>query len=197
MNKKMLGFTIGVILFGIVMAGATFAYLVSEVNLIGRLATANKFKVDVETTGDIDGPITLGVSKEEGLSSRVKIKMNSASVLSKASIYFQITDMSTNALNSGGYWNKALIWEIYGNDSNGVWGLLDTGNFMECSTTGNKRCVNGDKLYMIKDLQLTYQFQEFDVYVWLDGNIADNGVKNAYIKATVSAETEEFSASLD
>ena len=77
MSKKMVGFMIGVILFGIVMAGATFAYLVSEVNIIGGLATANKFKVDVETTGAIDGPITLGVSKEEGLSSRVKIRMNS------------------------------------------------------------------------------------------------------------------------
>lgn len=199
MSKKMLGFMIGVILFGIVMAGATFAFLSADVNLIGGLATANKFQVIYDETKvrEIDGPITLGVSKEEGLLGQVGVSMASTSVLSKANLYFDVTNMSTNTLESGGYWNQALIWELYARDANNNLELLDTGNFMECSPTGNKRCVNGDKLYLLKNFQLTYDFQYFDVYVWLDGNIADNGVKGAYFKGTISIETEEFSASLD
>lgn len=199
MSKKMLGFLIGVILFGILMAGATFAFLSADVNLINGLATANKFQViyDEEKVREIDGPITLGVSKEEGLLGQVGVSMASTSVLSKANLYFDVTNMSTNTLESGGYWNQALIWELYARDANNNLELLDTGNFMECSTTGNKRCVNGDKLYLLKNFQLTYDFQYFDVYVWLDGNIADNGVKGAYFKGTISIETEEFSASLD
>ena len=82
-------------------------------------------------------------------------------------------------------------------DANNNLVQLDTGNFLQCSTTGQKTCVNGDKLYILNNLQLTYEYQYFDVYVWLDGNIADNGADGAYIKATVSAETEEFSADLD
>jgi len=193
----MLGFLIGVILFGILMAGATFAFMTSEARENVNFASANRFKVDVDTTGAIEGPITFAVNKESGLSSRVKIRMNSESVLSKANLYFQITNISNNKLSDGSYWNKALRWELYGKNESGVWGQLDNGTFMECSTTGQKRCVNGDKLYMLTNLQLTYEFQEFDVYVWLDGNVADNGVRDAYIKATVSAETEEFSADLD
>lgn len=199
MSKKTLGFIIGIILFGIMMAGATFAFLLSEASSDNKqLAGANKFGVDVTTTNAIEGTITLGISKDEGLSTRVGIKMNSASVLSKANLYFNITDISNNLLNDNTTsWKKALIWELYGYDSNNNLVQLDTGNFLQCSTTGQKTCVNGDKLYMLNNLQLTYEYQYFDVYVWLDGNIADNGAKDAYIKATVSAETEEFSADLD
>lgn len=215
MSKKMLGFLIGVILFGITMAGATFAFFTSAARTgNNQLAGANEFSVDVYTTNAIEGPITLGISKEAGLSSQVQIKMDNSSVLSKANLYFNITDIANNMLSDNTTsWKKALMWELYSGVCQEIpdgeeettdteqeitdLELIDTGNFLECSETGQKTCVNGDKLYMYKDFQLTYDMQCFNVYVWLDGNIADNGVEGAYIKATVSAETEEFSADLN
>lgn len=196
----MIGFLIGVILFGFTIAGATFAYFVSEAETGSKtLAEANKFKViiDEDKNVEIDGALTLGVSKEEGLMGQIGVSMESTSVLSKGNLYFDIIDMSTNKLLDNTYWNRALKWELYGKNSQGVYSQLDSGDFMECSTTKTKRCVNGDKLYILNDFQLTYEFQYFDVYVWLDGNIADNGVKDAKIKATISVETEDFSADLD
>jgi len=197
-NKK-LYIMMGIILVISVIAGGTLAYFTSSTNTPNNDVNlgSNRFLVDVTSTGPIDGALTLTTSKAEGLMTNVSVKMNEKSVLSKGNLYITINDITNNMINNNKTsWKKALIWELYGYNEQNEAELIDTGNFLECSTNGQKTCVNGDKLYMYKDFQLTYDYQSFDVYVWLDGNIADNGVEGAYLRASISAETEEFSADL-
>jgi len=190
---------VGIIIFVAMIIGGTTAFYVAVARTDNNsiLLGSNKFAVVMDSDGPIDGALPLAIGKEDGLWTTVRLKMASDSVLSKANLYINIEDISNNMINNGRVsWKKALIWELYGHDESNNQVLIDTGNFLECSDTGAKTCVNGDKLYMFKDFQLTYEYQNFTVYVWLDGNIADNGVEDAYVKATVSAETEEFSADL-
>lgn len=198
MNKKMY-IMMGLILLIGVSIGGTLSFFTASTNTTRNDASmgSNRFMVDVTSTGPIDGTLTLATSKAAGLSTSVSVKMNPTSVLSKGNLYITINDITNNKINNNTIsWKKALIWELYGLDNNDQETFISTGNFMQCSDTGTKTCVNGDKLYMHKDFQLTYDYQSFVVYVWLDGNIADNGVEGAYVRASISAETENFSADL-
>lgn len=194
----MLGIVLFAVAFLATIAGSTLAFIVSEASGTGRInLSSNKFSVVFNTEGPINGNLTLGTSKEEGLTTGVSLKMADDSVLAKASLYINVDNISNNKIiNNTTSWKKALIWELYGYDENDNQELISTGNFLQCSTTGQKECSNGDKLYMYKNFQLTHEYVYFDVYVWLDGNLADNGAKGATLSSTVSAETEDFTAEL-
>ncbi len=199
MGKKIVSLLIVIVISALSIVAGTLAFFTastnSSKNTIGM--NSNKFAVVFTSTGPIDGTLTLGTSKLEGLSTNVSLKMDDESVLSKANLFINVDDITDNKINNNrDSWKKALIWELYGYDSDNNQVLIDTGNFIQCGETGNKECKDGDELYMYRDFQLTYEYVNFEVYVWLDGNIADNGAKDAYVKASISAKTEDFSADL-
>ncbi len=197
MKKMTLYLIIVLVLVGILSAGGSYAYFRAVTNSTVNADTAEAYEFEVIYSGGeiIQGDLNMSLDKTGGSNSTVTIRMGEDSALPKASLYIDITDISNNTLMDNSPWQKALKWEVIGT-KNGSTVYTDSGNFMECSLSGNVTCTNNQKLYIVKNYQLDYVDTEFTVWIWLDAEIADNGAVDAYIKALIAATTEQYTGQI-
>lgn len=197
MKKNTIYLIIGIVFGTLLITGGTFAYFSAVANSKRNSVTAKSYKYDVIYSGGqiMQGNLDLALDRSGGYDTTVNIRMGEGSALPKASLYLDVYEISDNLLLDNSPWQKALKWEIEG-FKDGEMIYSKSGDFRECSTSFNKVCANGDKLYFITDYQLSYTDTIFHIYVWLDANIADNGVIGTHVRGYVAATTEEFSADL-
>lgn len=198
-TKMTIYIIVGVVFLVLLVSGGTYAYfsvlVSSNTNAIN--IDSKKFTVITEGGTDIDGALSLTTSKDGGLSSTVKIRMEEGSVLPMANVFLDISSITNNVLGNGEPWQKTLKWEIYAYDSGNNLVDSNTGNFLECSSSGNVKCENGGKLYLLREQQLAYTDTTYVVYIWLDAAIADNGVINASLKGSIGTETEQYTGKVN
>lgn len=200
MNRKLLYIIITIFTIGIGMIGGTFAYFSAVTNSsIDAINTeSEKFAVIYTGGTSIDGPLEMTLNKDGGLNTNVKIKMDEGSALPKASLFFNIEQISNNLINNGTEpWQSALKWEVYGYDEDDTLIYSKTGTFNECSSSRSETCVNNSKLYIAENQQLSYEYVTYDIYIWLDATLADIGVDGASFNGTIGAETENFTGHLE
>lgn len=175
-----------------ITVGGTYAYLVSRVNSGNNIIT-NSSRLSVIYTGgtEINGNLELVNSKEEGYNTTIDIKLSEDSVDAKADIFIYINKITSSIANSALNWEVHKIYE-------GVETFVNSGTFLDC-INGNttKTCANGDKIYIVRDYQLTTTDTYYKVYIWLDGNKVGNEVLGATLSAYIGAETEHITTNLN
>ena len=200
MKKWQIYMIIGIVFALVLIAGSTYAYFSTLISSNNNGISTNSTKYAVIYSGgtNLEGILEMSENKDTGLSSSVTIRMDNGSPLPEANLFLDITNISSNKLSDNVTpWQTALKWEVYGYDINSVEVYRDSGTFMECSTTKNAKCVSGSRLILVENQKLSYQNITFNVYVWLDGNIADNGVRGASVAGSIGAEAKNFTGELN
>lgn len=199
MNKSIIYTILGFIFLAIIVSGGTYAFFTASIGSENNDITSTSSKYEVIYSGEtvINEKLNITANKEGGILNSVSIRMGAGSALPKLLLYLNISDISNNMIsNNTVNWQSALIFEVYGYDYNNSLVYTNTGTFMNCSTTKNKTCVNNDILYLVDDYRLTYTDTRFDIYIWLNGALVDNGVIGSYFEGNIVAQTEEFTADL-
>ncbi len=194
MKKSALYLVMVLVLVFVITVGGTYAYFTAVTNSSANAANTASYDYEVIYSGGeiIQGELGMTLSRTGGASSTVTIRMGDTSPLPEASLYLDITDIPNNRLvTDNSPWQKALKWEVEGYKNNTLV-YSDSGDFLECSLAENATCVTGQKLYIVKNYQLAHTDTVFYIYLWLDAEIADNGVIGTYLKGNVAATTEHF-----
>lgn len=180
MKKQILYSIISTLLLTIAVIGSTYAYFSASTNSNKNIEGTSK-TFDVIYTGGttISGPLSLGIKKEDGLSTTVNIKMAAGSALATATLYIDIEKITSNLAIDG------FIWEVVGTKNN-TQVYYKKGNFSGTNDTTNN-IVN-----IVENYKLSEENTSFTVYLWIDGNQTDNSVVNAEFKGYIGAKTENF-----
>ena len=167
-KAKVIGTILGVILFIALIAGFTYAYLLSRVEKTVTTGSG-KFSIDYQIVQNItSSSLSPSSNKDEGLHGIVKAKLSENSVAGKFNIY--ITPSVIDGLNS-----NALKYEVYIHN-----GDLTTG------TNGNFSTATNVENY---DLTSTTNYVTFDIFIWLDNSLITNDMIGKTFKATISADS--------
>ncbi len=176
MNKtaKVVGTILGVVLFCALIAGLTYAYLISRTEK--ELTTGSgKFSIDYVIVQDITATgLSPSKTKEEGLKGIVKAKLSDASVAGKFNIY--LTPKTIDGLNT----SDALKYEVYINDSTTPY---KTGNFNGASVG------NAIKVVDSYDLTSNSTYTVFNIYIWLDNDLVTNAMFGKVFNATITTDS--------
>lgn len=199
MNKSIIYSIFGFIFLAMLVIGGTYAFFTASSGSGNNDVASTGRKYEVIYSGEtvIDEELKMTTSRDGGIFNSVSIRMGTDSALPKLFLYLNIADISDNMINNNTTnWQSALHFEVYGYDTNDSLVYSKTGTFMNCSTSKKKTCVNGDFLYLVDDYRLTYTDTRFDVYIWLDAAMVDNGVIGSYFSGNIVAQTEEFTGDL-
>lgn len=190
MNKKIIIYSIIILLSIIIVVSGTYAFFQTLVEGTTISTDSSNFEVIYLGGEKIGGQLELTNSKTENMKTTVNIRVAPNSVLATANLYIQIENISENiAIN-------ALKWEVY-KTYKGETKFVDTGSFDECEENSIKRkCKADDKIYIVNDYRLSEENTAFTIYIWLDGNLADNKVIGGTFKGHIGAETENFSGNM-
>lgn len=190
--KKIVLYTIITLLLIVATIAGTYAYMIATINSSNNAVNTSGTNLKVVYSGGaaIEGILNLSNDKTGGLNTTVNIKIAEDSVVAKAHLYIDIEKISSSIATN------ALNWEVY-KTVNGVESFVNSGTFVDCLTgTTTRKCVAGDKLYIVNDYQLSTEDAAFTIYVWLDGNKVGNEVVGATFKGIVAAESENFTGDL-
>lgn len=200
MNKTII-YTMAIFsLLALCVVGGTYAFFTAYTSSSSNSIASTGSKYEVIYSGEtvINDELKMSVNKENGLFNSVNIRMGEGSSLPKLFLYLNITDISNNTINNNTLnWQSALKFEVYGYDTSDSLVYSKTGTFLNCSESNNITCVDGTSLTLVDNYNLSYTDTRFDIYIWLDATIADNGVVGSYLKGNIVAQTEEFSGQLD
>ena len=173
-NKaKVIGTILGIVLFIILVAGATYAYLMLRTE--GDLTTGTgKFSIDYSIVQNITATkLSPSTTKSGGLVGKVQAKLSSNSVAGDFNIY--ITPTTIEGLNT----NEALKYEVYVNSSTTAY---KTGNLKGVAANTKVKVVDG------YSLTSTSSYTTFTIYIWLDNNLVTNEMFGKTFNATISAD---------
>lgn len=188
--KKILIYIIAIFMSVILIVGGTYAFFVATSNSNQIVTNSTKFEVIYTGGKQIGGKLEFSNSKTEDFKTAVNIRMAEGSVLGIANLYIQIDEITSNIAN------EALTWEVY-KTYDGVESFEGSGSFADCQTGTNKRnCETGDKLYIVDDYKLSEKNTTFTIYIWLNGNLANNSAIGGIFKGYIGAETENFTGDL-
>lgn len=189
--KKIILYSLILLLVVVITVSGTYAYFVSTASSNNQVLTkASKLEVIYTGGTEINGVLNLVNTKEEGHKVTVDIKLSEDSVEATADLYIHINKITSTIAND------ALNWEIY-KTYNSEETFVDSGTFLDCAS-GNttKQCEDGDKIYLVKDYELTTTDTYYTIYIWLDGNKVENEVLGATLDAYIGAETEHITTQL-
>lgn len=174
-NKaKVIGTVLGVVLFIILIAGVTYAYLV--IGTEGNLTTGTgKFSIDYSIVQDITATnLSPSTTKSGGLVGKVQAKLSTNSLAGNFNIY--VIPTTIEGLNT----NEALKYEVYVNNSTTAY---KTGNFKGVAANTKVKVVDG------YSLTSTSSYTTFTIYIWLDNNLVTNEMFGKTFNATISADS--------
>ena len=190
--KKIAILSIVLLVVAIATVSGTYAFFTATVTQRNPMASTTD-QLEIIYTGDttLNDVLHLATDKSEGHRRQVSISIAENSLAAKANIYIYVEQI-TSALATEG-----LVWEIY-KVENGVETDKIEGSFIDCGNIGQtkRKCVSGDKLYMLTGIELTSTPQTFAIYLWLNGYKVGNEVVGATFKGYIGAETENISAIL-
>lgn len=158
-KNKVLILVIGIVMLGLLCVGGTYAFLsfTATVTNASYNGTTTCFLVDYSAGQAITGTMFQSSTPKGGLSGSVTMNIKSScSVTGKGTITLNVGSGTSSILLSEG----ALKYAVYDSSSTNV---LSSGTI---TSTGNKDLYTG---FTLSKTATTY-----NIYIWLDGNIADN-----------------------
>lgn len=180
-KSKAIGTVLGVLLFIILVAGFTYAYLILRTEK--DLTTGSgKFSIDYSIVQNITATdLSPSTTKSGGLVGKVQAKLSSNSVAGKFNIY--ITPTTIEGLNTNG----ALKYEVYVNSSTTAY---KTGSFEGITANTKLKVVDG------YSLTSTSSYTTFTIYIWLDNSLVTNEMFGKIFNATISADSTAITGEL-
>lgn len=179
-KAKLIGSIIGVFLFIALIAGFTYAWIAwqsSNINIAGR---SDCFDIDYgisQQIGSASSKASLSMTSDytEGLSAKVSLSLKTecANIPGTATLYLNTTNVGTTSGTSSGILNGALKYTVVSGTSVLANGVIDT----------NNKITLLDNINVSSTTPTTYT-----VYVWLDGEVADNSYANLNYIGYISAE---------
>lgn len=156
-KKKLIGTIIGVVAFAALIAGATYAYLSSAVNVTAGTGVYNAksmhFLVDYTKGTDIsDIPLLANPTADKAKVLTVQAGLASGSTPGKMTIYLNTTS-SSNALITGGYIKYSYCI-----------GTCSGTTF----ATNTKALTSTNQIAIISDTALSTTKQNYNIYFWID-----------------------------
>lgn len=166
----------------IITIGFTQAYFVLTVNSNNNNINNSSGKIDIDYVKgtDINGVLYGTNNYLNGLSTTVKIKYNEGSVRAVVGFYLKIENID-DALKS-----TALRWAVYKNDSTIS---IKNGNFVSTN--------NGMSIQVVDDFVVPAEYEEYTLYVWLDGESSTNDMQNKTFNAKMYASANYISGTLE
>lgn len=187
MKRQTIITIIEIIIFGITVAGSTYAFYTASISTKKNMLSASGSELTVNYTGQssIDGPINVTNSRIEGQSATVNISLGENSVPAKASLFLNIQKIEKVAV-------EGFIWEVYGYlDGNSTPVYTDSGNFKDKSANSPNNVIE-----IVKDYQLSKTNTTFTIYLWIDGKKTGNEVVGGSFTGYISARSENYQANL-
>ena len=173
--KKIITYVIILTMIALITITGTYAAFTAAVTSSENIDIGtHQIKVIYDGAEEIDGYIELVENKQEGFRRVISIALAEDSVETTGNIYVYLEDISE------GLATNALKWELYKLE-NETETYIDDGTFQ-----GYK---SGEKVYMLNDLELNQNLQQFVVYLWLNGHEAGNEVRGATLRGFVGAES--------
>lgn len=187
--KKIISYAILLLIVTIVTVSGTYA-IFTAVNYSDDLTDIGSHQIQVKYSGDteIAGYIELVRSKEGGFRRTVSIALGEDSVPVAANLYIHLEQIDA------GFSSKGLKWELYeltdneDEPENPRETKVDSGTF--------EGYQSGQRIYMLKDLELTKETKKYAVYIWLNGYEASNEVVGAVLRGYIGAESNQVSATI-
>ena len=211
-KKKTFLLIIGVLLFGMLLVGGTYAYLVFAVNTTNdsystKTTCFNIYYDDVSSNAtSISGTLFQSSTPQGGLSGTVDIGIDSTcNIDGIATLTLNITSLDDKF--------KERI-DAHCEDASTLATLNSYETLSECIAVDNtKWATNGralkyavyngdtpvsvgyvnrtDKIKIYDDFELVKGSVSYTVYVWLDGNLADNSYANLSFNGTITASATQ------
>ena len=173
-EAKIIGTILGIVLFIVLVAGATYAYLLlkSETDLTtgtGKISIDYKIVQNITATN-----LSPSTNKSGGLIGKVQAKLSDNSLAGNFNIY--ITPKTIDGLNT----NEALKYEVYVDNSTTAY---KTGSFKNITANTKVKVVDA------YSLSSTSSYTTFTIYIWLDNNLVTNEMFGKTFNATISADS--------
>ena len=173
-KAKLIGAIFGIILFIGLIAGFTYAWVSWQSSNIKIEGTAECFDIDYGISQQIGsastkGSLNMASSYTEGLSAKVTLALKTGcSVTGTGKLYLNTNTSGTSTNILGG----ALKYTVV-NGNNTTSGIINT----------------TEKITLLEDIDVSSTTATtYTVYVWLDGEIADNTYANLTYNGYISAE---------
>ena len=179
-KAKLIGSIIGVFLFIALIAGFTYAWIAWQSNNINIADRSDCFDIDYgisQQIGSASAKASLSMTSDytEGLSAKVSLSLKTecANIPGTATLYLNTTNVGTTSGTSSGILNGALKYTVVSGTSVLANGVIDS----------NNKIPLVDNIDVSSTTPTTYT-----VYVWLDGEVADNSYANLNYIGYISAE---------
>ncbi len=179
-KAKIIGTIVGVIFFVAAIAGITYAWFTWQSSNINVSGNTGCFTIDYGIGQEIgvssSEPLKLATSYTEGLYAEVSLGLNDkcTGISGKGTLYLNTNPVGTDtAILTGAL--KYTAVSISGQTSN----IIAEGVI-----------TSTDKIVLATNIDLDTETDDYTyrVYVWIDGEIADNTYANAKYSGYISAE---------
>ena len=179
-KAKLIGSIIGVFLFIALVAGFTYAWIAWQSNNINIAGRSDCFDIDYgisQQIGSASSKASLSMTSDytEGLSAKVSLSLKTecANIPGTATLYLNTTNVGTTSGTSSGILNGALKYTVVSGTSVLANGVIDSNN----------------KIPLLDNIDVSSTSPTtYTVYVWLDGEVADNSYANLNYIGYISAE---------
>lgn len=174
MNKgKIIGSILGIILFVLLVAGATYAYITWTSEPIKNVVNSKCFDIYYTKGTDITGSIMPSNDYTNGLSTSIKFNINSScDIDATGKLYLTTLDTTSSNLYREGLLNYQLL---IGNTVTDVKGSITS---------------SGEIVLDLGELtKATSASTSYTLYVWVDNNLVVNSDVNSVYYGNIRAET--------
>lgn len=214
-RKRNIFLAIGVVVMGLLIAGGTYAYMTSSAKINDASYVSNTLCFDVDyTVGDsITGTLFQSSTPLGGLTGSVSMKINSnCTTLGKGTIKLNVDNTTDKKLVGDAHCENSITGKTINSFTlngstvtatqsnctsaiNGVW-MTDNASpplkyavYEGSNTTpvasGFVNSIGEITLYT--GFSITSSLVTYNVYVWLDGNVADNTYVNMPFSGNINA----------
>lgn len=181
---KIMGVVVGVLIFIVMIAGITYAYFTWRSNDVVISGSSKCFSIDYGVSQEIGSAdssktIAIGDTYEDGAYAEVTFGLNSSCTNMKA--------IGTIYLNTN----------VVGTDENILNGALKYQVIRKTATTtelvDDGIITSTEPITLFTDIELSAETQgyTYQVWVWIDVNLADNNYIGAQYSGYISAEAEQ------
>lgn len=187
MKRQTIITIIAIIIFGITVAGSTYAFYTASISTRNNAINATGSELTVNYTGEteVEFPVNITSTKVEEQSATVNISIGENSVPAKASLFLNIQEIEKIAV-------EGFVWEVYGYLEGATTPVYtNSGNFAGKSSTSPNNIIE-----IVKDYQLSKTNTRFTLYLWINGAKTGNEVVGGSFTGYISARSENYQATL-
>lgn len=164
----------------VLFASISYSYFQTSVLSPSNLgSTSITLSLDYEGDEDINEIIPLGTSKEDGVLRTNKAKLGEGSTAASLTLYLDLYTFPEEFASSG------VIYEVWVDDEEVA---RSTGTFEGASA--------GDRITLLEGLKLTDTYQTLKIYIWINGNLVGNELKDKAFSGKIVASAGNITGAI-